>query len=152
MKMKNYNSVAVDAGMGLVLRLNWLFTQIDQAAEAGKYDKWNNILDRVWTNLSFKIRMETKVDKDGKIISIDYHKQDIKEYNFLSQKIEREKNNWAMATRQGKVNTSKMIRKRWYHAVQQKDIWLRVLMHKLKLYLKEFERAPGTAAFGGLGQ
>lgn len=148
----NNSSVGVDAGIGLVMRINWIFSQIDQAATAGKYDAWNNFLDRTFTNLSFKMRMDVKKDKAGKIVDITYNKEDIKEYNFLSRRIEIHKRNYYKAMRAGKKNTAAIIRKRWYHSVQQKDIWTRVLMHKLKLYLKEFEKTPGSAAFGGLGQ
>jgi hypothetical protein len=37
---------------------------------------------------------------------------------------------------------------RWYRALMFKDMWLRKLMMKLKLYLKEIEHTPGSSLFG----
>lgn len=151
--MKDINtSPERDAGMGLVYRLNNLWSATDYHASIGEYDKWNWLLDRIFCNLSYRSTMEDVEDDEGHIIKMKYSKKDIERYNFLCKGIHFRRRSYRIAVRKGDKRKLPVLRSRWFHAVQQKDIWLRTLMNELKLYLKEFEKAPGTAAYGTLGQ
>jgi hypothetical protein len=136
-----------DASLGLVFRLNNLWAQADYYALEGNYDKWNSVLDRIYCNLLYREDMEIKTSKDGEL-TVDLPKKDTKIYVILSKAIQKEKYFWF------KVNKSKKsyYRSRWYHSIQKKDIWLRKEMQKLKLYLKENKKTPGSSLFGDFGK
>ena len=132
-----------DASLGLVFRLNFLWAQTDYASLEGNYDKWNNILDRIYCNLLYKEEIEVE-EEGGKIIKVKLSTKDVRVYAFLSKNIHIAKRNFMKANKKNKGIT----RSRWYHSIQKKDIWLRKLMQTLKLYLKENIRTPGSAMFG----
>jgi len=136
-----------DASLGLVFRLNILWSKTDYAALGGRYDEWNNILDRIYCNLLYREEIVTDVDeKTGEITKVELSKKDTKIYKYLSIQIAKaKKNNRQARTKIDKARTKSM----WYHAIQKKDIWLRKFMQKLKLYLKETEKRPGSVLFGG---
>jgi len=136
-----------DASLGLVFRLNYLWAQADFMALAGKYDEWNNVLDCIYRNLSYREEIIVE-EEDGSITKVKLSKKDIRIYSFLSKNIQVAKRNWRMAMSSKK----RMMRSRWFHAIQKKDIWLRKTMQKLKLYSKENVKTPGTSMFGGFGK
>lgn len=136
-----------DASLGLVFRLNFLWAQTDYAALEGNYDKWNNILDRVYCNLLYKEEIEVE-EEDGKITKVKLSIKDVRVYAFLSKNIHIIKREFMKSTKREKS----IKRSKWYHAIQKKDIWLRKLMQTLKLYLKENIRTPGNAMFGKFGR
>jgi len=138
----------IDASLGLVYRLNSLWNRADYAALEAKYDNWNNILDALYRNLLYREEVMIEENDKGEITAIQLKKQDTKIYRFLSLKIAQAKNEYLRST--GRVTKSR-ARSKWYHSVQLKDIWLRKLMQKLKLYLKENEKRPGSVMFGKFG-
>lgn len=144
-----------DATLGLIFRLNNLWAQVDVPASNGDYTKWNSILDRIYCNLLYKEDMViVKDEKTGEIQKIELSSNDSEEYTFLSKRIFLWKTRYSSAG--GKKNRKGVPLKtiawnNWYHSVQLKDIWLRKLMMKLGLYLKEVEHSPGTALFGTFG-
>ena len=138
----------IDASLGLVYRLNSLWNRADYAALEGNYDKWNNILDALYRNLLYRDEVLVEENSKGEVISVTLMKKDTKIYRHLSLKIAQAKKEFYGAkTRSVKFKS----RSKWYHAVQMKDIWLRKLMQKLKLYLKENEKRPGSVMFGKFG-
>ncbi len=136
-----------DASLGLVFRLNFLWSQTDYAALEGNYDKWNNILDRIYCNLLYKEEIEVE-EEGGNIIKVKLSTKDVEVYAFLSRNIHSIKRKFMKALKKDKS----LMRSRWYHSVQKKDIWLRKLMQTLKLYLKENIKTPGRAMFGEFGR
>jgi len=143
-----------DAGWGLIYRLNNLWSKVDLPAEAGDYDHWNIILDRIFCNLFYRYPLAVTEDADGKVIDVkvDLTKDSsYKTFTFLSKKIFSNKIAYlTMLPDPHVTKNQKMIAKsRWYHAVMLKDMWLRKFMQELGLYLKEVERSPGSALFGG---
>ncbi len=139
-----------DASLGLVFRLNGLWSRTDYAALGGRYDEWNNILDRIYCNLLYREDIITGVDeKTGKIKKVTLSSKDTKVYRYLSLQVA--KSRGAYNKSRSKINKGR-AKSRWYHAVQKKDIWLRKFMQKLKLYLKETEKRPGSVLFGGFGR
>ena len=157
MAYRKYNTSLApdkDAGWGLIFRLNNLWAKIDGPAESGDYDHWNIILDRIFCNLFYRNQLSVVEDETGKIIDVKVDTEKDKAYKvftFLSKKIFQSKIDYLKIMIDPKVSrNSKLIAKsRWYHSVMLKDMWLRKFMQELGLYLKEIERSPGTALFGG---
>ncbi len=140
-------SPSTDASLGLVYRLNILWSKADFAALRGSYEEWNNVLDAIYRNLLYRedIIVETN-EETGVVTNVQLSTKDTKIYKSLSLKIAKTKNNYRLArSKRDKVITRSI----WYHKLQMKDIWLRKFMMKLKLYLKETEKTPGGALFGG---
>ncbi len=135
-----------DASLGLVFRLNNLWAQSDYAALEGNYDKWNNVLDRIYCNLLYRDEIEVK-ENNGEITQVKLSTKDVKVYTFLSKRIHFAKRAFQKASKKEKGKK----RSRWFHTIQKKDIWLRKLMQKQKLYLKIIERTPSTSMFGEFG-
>ena len=139
-----------DASLGLIFRLNNLWSQVDYVSIGGLYDKWNNILDALYRNLLFRESLITDVDeKTGRVTKIVLSNKDAESYRHLSLEIAKAKRNFNKT----RVKRDKIrARSVWYHAVQKKDIWLRKFMQKLKLYMKESEQRPGSSTFGTFGR
>jgi len=134
-----------DSSLGLIFRLNGLWSKVDYPAEKGDYDSWNNILDRIFSNLDYKDVYASEKDAEGKIINIKMDDDDFEIYHFLSKKIFIARMNYKKA----KVGKQKVIfRKQWFQNLFKKDRWLRKYMQRRKLYLKEVEYSPGTSLWG----
>lgn len=139
----------IDASLGLVYRLNSLWNRADWASLEGKYVSWNNILDTLYRNLLYRKPATVEEEKGTKkILSIKFVEKETRIYIFLSKQIATAMAEYHFA--KSKDLKSK-ARSRWYHAVQTKDIWLRKFEMELNLYLKEREKIPGSAMFGGFG-
>ena len=52
----NFNPT-LDAGLGLIFRLNYLWNKSDRHALAGDMDGWNFTLDRIFSNLAYRGEM-----------------------------------------------------------------------------------------------
>ena len=140
---------ALDASLGLIYRLNILWRNVDVHSTKGEYDDWNNELDAIFRNLLFEKDMLVGRDKDGNVISINFNEEDHLVYRYLSKRIFIWKNryNQARQDKKNKLNVP-LIRSKWYESLMLKDIWLRKLMQREKLYLNRKKAAPGTALFG----
>lgn len=136
-----------DASLGLVFRLNNLWAQTDYFALKGDYDKWNNVLDRIYCNLLYRDEMEIE-EVNNVITKAELSLKDTKVYSFLSRQIQIAKNGYVKS----KPMYKSLTRSKWYHTIQKKDIWLRKEMQALKLYLKENKRTPGSSLFGNFGK
>ncbi len=137
-----------DASLGLVYRLNILWSKADYAALGGRYEEWNNVLDAIFRNLLYREKMVTEIDdKNGGVITdVNFSQKDTKIYRPLSLKIAKAKKDYHFARPKKDKARARSI---WYHSLQKKDIWLRKFMMELRLYLKETERRPGSVLFGG---
>jgi len=139
---------SIDASLGLVYRLNSLWNRADYEALAGRYDKWNNILDAIYRNLLYREEVVVEENSKGEVTSVNFIKKDTKVYRCLSKDVADIRRKFLTSRNKAeKINA----RSKWYHALQKKDIWLRKFMKKLKLYLKENEKRPGSSMFGGFG-
>jgi hypothetical protein len=139
-----------DAGWGLIFRLNSLWAKVDIPAESGDYDSWNTVLDRIFCNLLYRNKMDIVLDEQGRVQDVKINEDSYKVYAFLTKKIFEAKIDYHKSIRAPpNLSKSTILKSRWYHAVMLKDIWLRKYMQELGLYLKEIERAPGSALFGG---
>ncbi len=150
--MEHENIPDRDASLGLIFRLNNLWSSVDMVSVAGSYLKWNNLLDAIYRNLFFDGKIVTDVDEEtGRITKIDFNESDIdlRSYRHFSLQISKARKSFSHArSRRDKVRARSV----WYHAIQKKDIWLRNYMQKLKLYLKQTEKRPGTAVYGTFGR
>ncbi|MGC9309468.1 MAG: hypothetical protein ACP5D2_02110 [Candidatus Nanoarchaeia archaeon] len=142
-----------DASLGLIFRMNALWEKVDGPAEAGDYDEWNNVLDRIYANLDYKDDYRIEYEEDGKtikeVILNEKDPDDEKIYNFFCVKVANAKKIFLHSS---KNKDKAMARGRWYKILMKKDIWLRKLMFKRGLYLKEVEHTPGSALFGTFGK
>ncbi len=139
-----------DSTLGLIFRLNNLWAKVDIPAEDGKYEEWNNVLDRIYNNLAYRGKTKVEKDPNGKILSMVIEDEDNEEYQFLSMKVNLCKQAFVKARGVTKGISNKQIaRSRWYKALNLKDIWLRKFMNKLKLYIKETTKTPGSVMWGG---
>lgn len=139
-----------DASLGLVFRLNILWSKTDYAALGGRYEEWNNILDRIYCNLLYREEIIADVnEKTGVVTKVELQKKDTKIYRYLSLQIAKARRaNFEACSKREKARTKSV----WYHSIQKKDIWLRKFMQTLKLYLKETEKRPGSVLFGSFGR
>lgn len=154
--MNNYNedvTPALDTTMGLILRLNFLWRDVDVHSARGEYEQWNNKLDALFRNLSFEDDMIVIKDKAEKIISIKPGGDAAQVYAYLSSRIfTLQKILATVISRNKKDNRIPLIKSRLYSALMMKDVWLRKLMNKHNLYIKRIKKTPGTAMLGGFGQ
>ena len=56
----------IDAGIGLIYRLNALWNQVDYAALNGDFERWNFVLDRIYCNLLYRNNLEIVYTTDDK--------------------------------------------------------------------------------------
>jgi len=139
-----------DASLGLIFRLNNLWSKVDYYSASGMHDKWNDTLDALYRNLHFRNEMTiTKDEETGRIIKIEPSEKDIKEFRHFSIKISEVKRNFRKAS---KELDRRKAKNKLYHLIQNKDMWLRKHMQKLKLYMKESEQRPGSTTFGTFGR
>jgi len=137
-----------DASLGLIYRLNNLWTKADYYAESGLYDKWDWILDRIYCNLQYRHSMvEVKNEDNGKIDYILPPKDSLL-FKYYRTKISTARRNFFHAR-----NSLEKQRRRTilYYILLDKDMWLRKFMHALGLYSKEIEKRPGSTTYGSFG-
>jgi len=139
-----------DSTLGLIFRLNALWAQADLPAQNGEYGAWNNVLDRLYNNLAYRSKTKVTKNSKGEIVGIVVDDEDDREYNFLSKRINfyKRKSTSVKGLTNG-ISNKKIMRSKWYDALNTKDIWLRRFMHKLNLYIKETTKVPGSAMWGG---
>jgi len=148
-KTTAYSQPNLDASLGLIFRLNILWAKVDNHAEAGDYDGWNILLDRIYCNLLYREDLVVKTDAaTKKITEVKLSDEDERVYKYLTTNIFKAKAQY-FRTSFKKLTEKTIMKSRWYRAVMLKDIWLRKHMQKLKLYLKEVEHSPGSSLFGG---
>ena len=149
-KTNNY-SPGIDAGWGLIMRLNYLWAAVDRAALEGDTDKWDFTLDRIYCNLLYRNKMNAVYDtwQKEKLKSVSLFPEDVLIYNELKQKIRTAKKNILLAMKKKDKNAYHLAREELYEVIMLKDVWLRKFMNEQKLYLKESDFNPNRAMFGG---
>jgi hypothetical protein len=136
----------LDASLGLIMRLNKLWFEVDDCASSGDYQRWNIKLDCIFRNLLYKEYLDIEIDEDGKVTGCKLSIRDQNLYNYLNKEVK-------IASREFKNIKSKahyeQSKENLYNALQIKDIGLRKFMFQLKLYLKQGDRNPANAMWGG---
>jgi len=143
-----------DTGWGVIYRLNDLFRQVEELAPSGKYDDWNFKLDRIWSNLLYRDKLEIKEANDN-IVSIEFNEEPYKIKMFFDSEIVKAKSEMRNSIKGEEDKKSATKKKEYIHAknklykiILKKEIWLRKFMSDLGLYLKEVEHNPAGAMFG----
>jgi len=144
----------IDAGIGLIYRLNALWNRADYAALEGDMEKWNFVLDIIYRNLLYRnnLDIQFKNDEKGKpisIISVGLIKEDKIIHEWFRKRIREIKVNRLIAVKKrDKIEYYKSLED-LYTLMGLKDSWLRKFMQEKGLYLKEVEFNPGNAMWGG---
>ena len=138
-----------DTGWGLIFRLNRLMEKIENDVEAGDIGKWNLHIDRLYVNIIYKDPGEYIYDEDGRVLDINFSKEDTEMFSRFTRKIEILKNRIALMRTSEDVRKIHQAKIELYNAILKKDIWIRKKMFELKLYLKEVEHDPRKAIYGG---
>ena len=136
----------LDASLGLIMRLNKLWYEADDSACARDFAKWNTKLDCIFRNLLFKEYLDLEVDDEGKVISCKLSKLDQNLYDYLNKAVKIASRKYKLAKTKDEYDTAK---EDLYNALSLKDIGLRKFMFQLKLYLKQGDRNPANAMWGG---
>jgi hypothetical protein len=144
----------IDAGIGLIYRLNALWNQADQAALGGDMEKWNFILDTIYRNLLYRNKMEVEFIKDEKgrpigIKNVGLMKEDILIYEHYRKSLRAMKCRMIDSTKKNNRYQYNWCKERTYDLLSMKDVWLRKFMQENGLYLKEVEFNPANAMWGG---
>jgi len=139
-----------DTGWGLIFRLNKIMEKVERDIENGDMNRWNLHLDRIFANITFKNEEELVKDENGKITDVKLSKNDTDVFALFHQKIENQKRKIVEAKllEENKVMITRELNK-LYSILLMKDIWIRKLMFKLKLYLREGESDPRKAIYSG---
>lgn len=138
----------IDASMGLIFRLNSLWTDAHRPAITGKYDEWNAYLDMIFFNLDYDVDYKVVKNSEEKIVAVKMAEEPKKIFDFLNMQIALAKKDCKNINQKEKPRSYSAARGRWYNSLVKKDRWLRKFMMSKKLYLKEVEYSPGTSLFG----
>ncbi len=141
---------SVDSSLGLVFRLNGLWQRADDASIDGKYDEWNNVLDALWRNLSYREGMIFEKDEGGNV-TIKLSPKDKEGWELLCKNVTISKLNWMKVNRRNPIKARTKWARR-YTRLEMKDLFLRKKMFELKLYLKETKKIVGGETFGTFGK
>jgi hypothetical protein len=136
----------LDASLGLIMRLNKLWYEVDDAASVSNFSKWNTKLDCVFRNLLYKEPLYVEFAEDRKVITCKLGRLDENLYNYLNKAVKEASNKYAKAKTKTEYETAK---EELYNALSLKDIGLRKFMFQLKLYLKQGDGNPANAMWGG---
>jgi hypothetical protein len=144
----------IDAGIGLIYRLNALWNKADYAALEGDLERWNFVLDRIYSNLLYRNNMQVEFlkDEDGRpkqITSIALMKEDSMIYEKFRVSIRAIKQKRLNSIKRKNRNLYNSCSEELYQILMLKDIWLRKFMQERNLYLKEIEFNPANAMWGG---
>ena len=140
----------IDAGLGLVFRLNFLWAKADREALSGRIDKWELVVDTIFRNLLYREQIEVKDDGNGGINGIALSKKDSLIWQQLKKNIKIIKIKKMIALKNKNIAEYQKLKLEHYHTIFLYDVWVRKFMHQeLRLYMKEAESNPSMALFGG---
>lgn len=149
MAYRNWNydpDRTLDTGWGLIMRLNYLWSRADQVSIAGDLESLNFVLDRIFCNLLYREPLEVNKDSEGNIIDVQLSEKDKQIWQQLNKRVNDARQSLRIAKQ---VKEYQKARADLYQALMMKDIGLRKFMFELKIYLKEADRNPARAMWGG---
>jgi hypothetical protein len=149
-KRKITSSSTLDAGLGLIYRLNNLWRGADACALRGDLDEYNDILNRIFVNLLYKAPMEVEYNDDkSEIMTVDWNENDSKVYDKFKEMIREVKQKEMESIKKKNRQAYNQAREDHYEILLKKDSWLRKFMMERGLYLREVEFDPEKAMWGG---
>uniref|UniRef100_A0A7C5YUP7 Uncharacterized protein n=1 Tax=candidate division CPR3 bacterium TaxID=2268181 RepID=A0A7C5YUP7_UNCC3 len=146
-------SATLDAGLGLIFRLNTLWRSADLAALRGELEEYNDILNRIFVNLLYKTPMDIEFENNlekKEIKSVDWNDDDAKIFNKFKEMVREVKKKETEAIKKRNRSAYNSAKEEHYEILLKKDTWLRKFMMEKGLYLKEVEFNPETAMWGGM--
>lgn len=146
---EDYAMPEVDASYGLIYRLNFLWAKVDRERLSGHYDTWELTLDTVFSNLLYREEPEVIQTENGEVEVVTIQDESYKIWERLKKDIAIAKQNKVKALLARDIGKLNLAKRAHYDALNRYDIWVRKFMHTLKLYMKESERNPSLALFGG---
>jgi len=149
-KHKNYTP-QVDAGYGLIYRLNDLWNGADRKALAGDLDGWNHVLNALFRNLLYRGTMNVEYETDSKtnIKKVKLENEDSLIYIKFRDLIKTYKKAMRIALAKKDRFMYESAKGAYAETLELKDIWLRKFMQERGLYLREVEFDPSQAMWGG---
>lgn len=138
-----------DTGWGLIFRLNELMRKIENDVENGNLVKWNLHLDRIYANILYKNQEDIIKDSKGSVIEVKLTADDTKVFALFNnqyQTLQAKKRDARIKENFPELN--KVI-SQIYQLLYKKDVWIRKMMFRNKLYLKEVDADPRKAIYGG---
>jgi intergrase/recombinase len=140
----------MDTTLGLIMRLNYLWTEADNFAKTGKYSSWNFTLDAIWRNLSFSEKLEVEDEEneqtgEKKIITVRLNDDDKRLWIKLNKNVIESLNRINNSKSKSELSSA---RRSYYSALQMKDIGLRKFQHGLKLYVKTKNKNTSNSMWG----
>jgi hypothetical protein len=148
---KNNASATLDAGLGLIFRLNTLWRSADLAALRGELEEYNDILNRIFVNLLYKSPMDIEYTPNKEDIKkVSWNEDDSKVFNKFKEMTREIMRKEAEAIRRKNRTAYNLAKEEHYEILLMKDTWLRKFMMEKGLYLKEVDFNPETAMWGGM--
>jgi hypothetical protein len=137
----------INAGLGLIYRLNAWWELADRRALSGNLLAWELVLDRIFSNLIYRNDVEVEISSTKKV-TIKITDDEMVIWETLKKDIESAVVLRMIAQRNKNLPAFLAAKKKHYHAIMKYDWWLRKFMHSLKLYMKESDSNPSQALFG----
>lgn len=147
----NYTPEA-NASFGLIYRLNFLWAKVDRDALSGNFNKWELVLDRIFSNLLYREELVIETDGDGKITKLSLCDEDKLIWDKMKEDIRKVKLERLIAQRKKDAAGYNKKKTEHYQAIMMYDIWVRKKMQELSLYMKESDSNPSMSLFGGAFQ
>jgi len=138
-----------DLSLGLMMRLNILLTKIETDIERGEIESWNMRIDRIYSNILYKKEAVVIKDENEDVIDYKLSKEDTQIFNLFNKRIYELQKLLIEAKKEPNVFLIKDLNRQIYSTIAKKDVWVRKLMFTLKLYLRNNEKDPSRAIFGG---
>jgi len=137
---------SVDSSLGLIFRLNnlWNMADIYSSKGANAWGNWDLTLDSIYRNLSYVEPMVLLRNAAGRVIKVSQSKIDSQIFNIISRDVRLACNNWIRNGRRARGKSKDA----YYRAMHKKDLTLRKMMNKQKLYLRQTTKAPGGMVYG----
>lgn len=144
-ELKGQKSPAMDASLGLIMRLNTTWDNAKNSRINGDLSQYNFFLDVIFTELSYESTFKVKKDDSGEIVDIDVSSEDEKIMNHFNNKINEYSSEMNKFLKLKNFQESVKNKNLYYAELVKKDKWLKTFMHKKGLYLRELEHVNSGA-------
>jgi len=133
----------LDAGIGLIIRLNILMRNIEYSVDKGDLRAWNRHLDSIYRNVLYRGKKEVIYDpKTKEILRLEFLDEDMKIFKSFQKRLQVIMEEMRRAKESENIKELKRLNDIYYNITYEKDIWLRQVLFALKLYLKQAEYDP----------
>jgi hypothetical protein len=148
-KYRAGDQAKLDTGIGLIFRLAELLRDVEQYIKVGDVDNWDVALNRIFNNCMYRAKPELVRNAENKIIAINFNDEDLEIFSFFNSNIKNIKQKMNIAKQREDLLTLQRERNNLITEMNNKDIWIRIKMFRMELYLREYQFDPKRAVFGG---